>query len=403
MPANPRRIFLSVAEDSADIHAAALMRAARRSLPEARFEGLTGPRTRAEGAETVFDLASHAAMLGGVFGVLGRAVRAIDTAALRWCTHRPDLVVLVDSPELHLPMAKKAQRLGIPVLYYIAPQTWASREYRVRTLRRVVDHLACILPFEEAYFRSFGVKASYVGHPLFESLKAERPAADQVESLRGDDRPLVALLPGSRGHVISTMLPLQLAVAESMIRKGRDIRIAVSVADPARLESIRALVAGSGFNCRVHSRELPDTEPNGRQTARTAHLVVQDNASLLTAADLVLVASGTATLHVAHYRKPMIVMYDAGPLFGHGHRVVGRWIVHTPHLSLVNVLSGTRLVPEFMPSVPSAEAVARVASDLLTDRFWREEMVRGLDALVTPLESSAASLLVCALMRSLGA
>jgi lipid-A-disaccharide synthase len=120
-------------------------------------------------------------------------------------------------------------------------------------------------------------------------------------------------------------------------------------------------------------------------------VLVDDNASLLTAADLVLVASGTATLEVAYYRKPMIVVYDAGRLFGIGHRAIGRWLVHTPHLSLVNILAGRRVVPEFMPSVRSAEAVARLAADLLGDESWRAFMVRQIDETVRGLEGSRAS------------
>ena len=147
------RVFISVAEESADVHAAALVRAARERVPGVTFYGLTGPRLRELGVETVYDFTSHAAMLGGVLGVLGRAYRAVQEVERSWRRHRPDLVLLLDSPELHLRLAKKAHRLGIPVLYYIAPQTWAAREYRNRRIVRDIDRLACILPFEEEYFQ----------------------------------------------------------------------------------------------------------------------------------------------------------------------------------------------------------------------------------------------------------
>jgi lipid-A-disaccharide synthase len=146
---------------------------------------------RAAGAKTVVDFASNAAMLAGVFGLLGKGMRAIDAATLHWAEHRPDLVLLIDSGVLNLPLARRAHARGIPVVYYIAPQTWASREYRVRTLRRAVNRVACILPFEEEYFRSRGVNATFVGHPLFEWLASQSARSGVVAALRrstGDPR-----------------------------------------------------------------------------------------------------------------------------------------------------------------------------------------------------------------------
>ena len=163
------QVFISVCEDSADVHAAALVRAARERQPGVEFYGLTGPRLRELGVETVYDFASHAAMLAGVLGVVGRAYEAIRVVEQCWRQRRPDLVVLLDSPELHLKLAARAKRLGIPVLYYIAPQTWASRAYRKRQIVRDIDRLACILPFEEKYFKERGVNGVYVGHPMFDA------------------------------------------------------------------------------------------------------------------------------------------------------------------------------------------------------------------------------------------
>jgi len=384
-----RRVFISVAEDSADVHAASLLRRAGEMLPEYRFYGLTGPRMRAAGAETLYDFVSHAAMLSGAVSLVGRARAVLRTVERSWRENRPDLVVLLDSPELHLRMARRAKRLGLPVLYYIAPQTWASREYRHRQIARDVDRLACILPFEEEYFRRAGVRAEFVGHPLLEALADEKPDAELVRRLRGPDgpqaslaAPLLALLPGSRQHVIDAMLPRQLDVMRRLRSAGFTPRVAVSCAAAARLAQIQG---------HLHAANV------------TAKVVTDDNASLLTAADLVLVASGTATLHVAYYRKPMIVMYDAGRALYWPHRLLGRWFLKTPHLSLVNILAGARVVPEFMPFVRDTRRIARVAAQLLTDEAWRALMRRQLDALVRPLETSQASTRVGALIAELTA
>src|SRR5262249_35214740 len=145
---------------------------------------------------------ADAAMLTGVLSIVGKALRAVRAVEQAWRERRPDVVVLIDSPELHLKLATKAKSLGIPVLYYVAPQTWASREYRNRRIARDVDRLACILPFEERYFRRHGVNATYVGHPLFETLRGEVPKAHLIESLKRGEERIIALLPGSRKHVI---------------------------------------------------------------------------------------------------------------------------------------------------------------------------------------------------------
>ena len=374
------RIFISVAEDSADIHAAALLRAAARELPDCAFYGLTGPRMRAAGAATLADLTAHAAMLTGVFSVLGRAYRAIRIVERDWDAAPPSLAVLLDSPELNLRLARKAHARGIPVLYYIAPQTWASRPGRNRAISRIVDRLACILPFEEDYFRTAGIRTDYVGHPLFETLANERIEEQKVARLRIGSEPLIAILPGSRRHVIDAVLPLQLDVLEKMRRAGANVRAAISAVSEERAAQIRELLEQRGTN---------------------ATIVVAENAALLSAADLVLVASGTATLHAAHYRKPMVVMYETGRLLCTLYPLLGRFIVKTPHLSLVNILAGRRVVPEFMPFVRDTAEVARVAARLLTDVTWRKIMVEELDEIVRPLEKTEASTNVCGIIREM--
>jgi len=415
-PQAEARVFLSVCEESADVHAAALVRAARQQGYGWRFYGLTGPRLRALGVETVYDFASHAAMLAGVLGVVGRAYDAWRTVQRSWRAARPDLVVLLDSPELNLRLARLARRLGIPVLYYIAPQTWAARAYRNRQIVRDVDVLACILPFEEEYFqRAAGrrgaggqnaqgrrFQAEFVGHPLFETLRDERPIPETVEFLRqrAAGRPIVALLPGSRAHVVERMLPLQLEVIRQLRTTGHDVYAAISCAgEERRSQARRILATAAAGRAGFLAAEQKTGGPGGRDLG--IDLVAGDNASLLTAADVVLVASGTATLHVAWYRKPMVVMYDAGRLLYWPYRLFGRWVITTPHLSLVNVLAGACVVPEFMPFVRDVAAVATVTRQLLTDTTWRAWMQQQLERVVAPLANSAASARVCQRMAEL--
>ena len=165
-------IFISAAEPSADLHAAALIEATTAMCPSVRFVGVAGPRMVEAGCHAIFDMTRHAAMLLGVIGAVGRASRMmrISDECLRRFPFKA--AVVVDSPMLHLPLAGRAQAAGVPVLYYIAPQLWAWGAGRMHKLRNRVEAVAAILPFEEAYFRGQGVPATFVGHPLIERLAA---------------------------------------------------------------------------------------------------------------------------------------------------------------------------------------------------------------------------------------
>ena len=362
------------------MHAAALIRRAGELLPDCGFHGLTGPLMRAAGARSIGDLTRHAAMLGGIAGIKSVADRLRRRVLQSWRAERPDLVVLMDSSVFHLPLATEAKSMGLTVLYYIAPQTWASRRGRNRKLARDVDRVACILPFEEDYFRGVGVRAEYVGHPLFETLGGQEGDCDVIDRLREPGLPVVAVLPGSRAHVIREMLPLQLRVLRSMRAGGTRLTVAVSCQSEERYDQVRGLIASSGVEASV---------------------VAPDNASLLRACDLALVTSGTATLTVGHYRKPMVVMYHAGGALGPLYDLIGRYVLKTPHLSLPNILAGRRIVPEFMPFIRDVEGLARVAGRLLSDEAWRALMVRQLDETIGPLECSRASENVCGMIGRL--
>ncbi|MCG3128564.1 MAG: Lipid-A-disaccharide synthase [Phycisphaerae bacterium] len=375
-----RRIFVSVAEVSADVHAASLVRAARSLLPDCHFYGLTGPRMRDAGVESLGDLTAHAAMLAGAARSAHRAVAVRGVVEASWRRQPPDLVVLLDSSVFHLPLAAAAKKLRRRVLYYIAPQTWASRPYRNRQLARLVDHVACILPFEQEHFARHGVRATFVGHPLFEALRDEHPDAARVATLRGSPpsgATLVALLPGARTHVIDEVLPIQLDIVRRLRAEGRPVQAAISCHSPQSRAQIERHVDYAGI---------------------PAELVVDDNASLLTAADLVLVASGTATLHVAHYLKPMVVLYNVKLPLGPLYRRFGRLVVSTPHLSLLNILAAARIVPEFMPFVPDVDTVTRLVGRLIDDTAWRNFIVSSIERTIAPLETSNASANVCRLI-----
>lgn len=367
MPTGGPLIFISAAEPSADLHGAGLIRATLAICPNARFVGVAGPEMVQAGCEPVFDMTRHAAMLLGALRSAGRAARmmAICDAHLR--RYHFDGAVVIDSPMLHLPLAARAQAAGVPVMYYIAPQLWAWGSYRIHKLRNRCDHVAVILPFEEEYFRNLGVEATFVGHPLAEQVADNTVDEDVVQSIQMRGKPLVALLPGSRKHVVASILPGQLEVAQRITDVFPEAAFGVSVAN----SQVAPLIQSVSTSTRI------------RLTAYQSN-----HAELICAADLVLVASGTSTLEVALHERPMIVMYNSSRLFFH---LVGRWMIHTPYLSLPNILAGREIVPEFMPYYTSTRPIAERAIEWLRSGELLKTVACDLRRTVEPLRHTRAS------------
>jgi lipid-A-disaccharide synthase len=360
-------VFISAAEPSGDLHGASLIEAVRRRRPATRFVGLAGPRMQRAGCEVLYDLTRNSAMLLGVVGKLREGVELLCRVDRYLAEHRLDAAVMIDSPTLNLPFAHRAKARRLPVFYYVAPQVWAWAEYRVGKIRRRVDRLATILPFEEAFFRGHDIPAVYVGHPLFDSDAVREPDPRRVADLRQRGDPVVAILPGSRSHVIDEVLPGQLEVAAAVRRSFPRAAVLISAAHHEARSTIDAVLAGSAIQPAAIGEDTPE---------------------IIAAADLVLVASGTATLVVAAYRKPMIVMYNASQW---GYRLIGRHLITTPHLSLVNILAGRELVPEFMPYYTSTRPITDAALAILRSEERKQELTRQLDELITPIAKPGAA------------
>jgi lipid-A-disaccharide synthase len=245
------KIFLSTADASGDLHASALVRALRERIADVEVVGLGGERLEAAGLRPVVPQSELA--IGGLVEILSSAPRILKAyAALRRALRasRPDVCVLVDSPDLNLPLAAVARRLGVPVLYYIAPQVWAWRTGRVRKLRRRVDHIAVILPFEEQLLRAQGLPATFVGHPLVDRMaefrRSFRPAQEAAELSLDLERPVLGLLPGSRRNEIagnlSTLLEAAALLHESVPELQVQLLLAPTLADARPTELGRRII-----------------------------------------------------------------------------------------------------------------------------------------------------------------
>lgn len=317
-------------EPSGDAHAAALVDALRKMAPgvELDFFGATGPLMRKAGVQTIVD-SDELAIMGilEVARVLPKfldAFRKLKQAALE---RSPDAVVLVDWPEFNLRLASALHRRGVKVIYYVSPQLWAWRPRRINTVKRDIDLLLSILPFEAEWFKDRGVDhVEFVGHPLAGEVT---PRFGREEFCRRNDlnpaQPIISFLPGSRRKELQRILPPMLAAIERLASTRRDIQCAVVVAPSRTVEETRQIL----------------TQQNG---AGSIKLIQGQTREALAASDAAAVASGTATLEAALLQTPMVVVYKESPVNWH---TLGR-LITVSHFGLVNLVAGQEIAKELM-------------------------------------------------------
>lgn len=358
----PTCVFVSAGEPSGDLYAAELVNALKQSWPETAWFGCAGVRMRGAGVETIVDLASLAVV--GLVEVVAHIPRIYTEyrkllAEIR--RRRPEFVILTDSPDFHLRIAQRVKAMGIPVIYLVAPQAWAWRQGRARQMSRTLDRLLCLFPFEEPWYRERGVNARYIGHPL---ARLVRPKYKKTEWMERHGvsaaRPLVALCPGSRVGEMSRHLDI-VAAACRLIPEAQFV-----LAMPAGFQKR----AGAGF---FKERNLP----------QSIQLIEGETWDALAHSDLALVASGTVTVEAALLGTPMVTYYKVSGLSWK----LGRWLVRVPHLTMVNLIAGRRVVPELMQNEMTAERLAAEASRLLSDGSAREQMRRELGLVGAKLAS----------------
>jgi lipid-A-disaccharide synthase len=271
------------------------------------------------------------------FGTLGRLVRAFRLLRRFLREQRPDLVILIDYPEFNLLLARSAKRLGVPVFYFIGPQVWAWRPGRVRTIRRLVDRMALVFPFEPALYNEERPMAEFVGHPLLDVVAPTRPPAETRarHGLPPSGR-VLALLPGSREKEVEHLLPPMVAAAETLRREGWQPILALA----PNLEP--------DLPARVLGRDI------GFPVARG------DTYDVVAAADAVVVASGTATLETALLARPMVIVYRVAMLT----YLVARLLVRLPNIGMPNIVLGRSVFPELIQGRVRPEAIAAAVREI---------------------------------------
>jgi lipid-A-disaccharide synthase len=335
-------IFISTGEASGDMHGAKVADALRRQREDCRVVGMGGGKMRAAGVEIVVDNAELGVV--GLWEVLahGRAIwRAYRTVKAWLSAERPDVVVLVDYPEFHFQVARLAKRLGLRVVYYISPQIWAWRRGRVRTLARLVDQMIVILPFEVELYRSAGVPCEFVGHPLLD-VPSTSPERSTIRAQWGcsSSQMVIGLFPGSRRTEVRRHLPVILAAAERLHREWPTLTFVLGQAPTIPNEDITRALAGS---------VVPVMIERGESNA------------ILSAADAVIVASGTITLQAALLQTPMVIIYKVTPLTW----LAAQLLVRVPFAGLPNLIEGEAIVPELLQHQATPAAVAEVLAQWL--------------------------------------
>lgn len=347
----PTPILLSAGEVSGDMYAARLAKALQERASVSLF-GLGGTRMREAGVDLVADNSEVAVV--GISEVIHRLPalrramrRLVHEAELR----KPPLAIMVDFPGFHLRLARKLRWRGIRNVYFVCPQFWAWRPWRVRLVQRRFAKALCIFPFEEDFYRNAGVPAQFVGHPLVGHVKARVSRAEFFRTHHLDARPLIALLPGSRPGELAYHLPV-IAEACRLLQRQRAVQFVVA--------------AALDLDLAPWAAEL------GKQV--TIRVVQGDTYDALTAADVAVVSSGTATIETALLGTPMVVIYRLSPVTA----FLAKPLVRTPFFAMVNLVAGRRVVPELIQKDFTAERLAAEVSHLLDSADTRETMRQGL-------------------------
>ncbi len=342
------RIAIVAAEISGDFLGAGLMRALKERVHEVRFEGVGGPRMIAEGCRSLVPMERLSVMgLVEVLGHLPELLRIRRSLRERFLADPPDVYIGVDAPDFNLGLEARLRRGGVPTVHYVSPTVWAWRPGRVKTLRRAVDLMLSIFPFETEHLQGQGVNTRYVGHPLADEIPLHSDRAAARRRLALDvDATLVALLPGSRMGEVARLAEPFLRAALWLRERRPGCRFAIPCASPRIRQQVEAEIA------RI-APGLPLLLTDGR--AR----------EVMTAADTVLTASGTATLEGLLVKRPMVVAYRLQPLTY--WLVRGLRLVKVAHVAMANLLAGRELAPELIQGASTPQALGAAVLDFLDD------------------------------------
>lgn len=359
--------MLVVGEASGDLHGAHLVKSLYQRDPTLEIFGVAGEGLKRAGVKVIFDVAQLTGMgfaeLVGSLKTLWQAYRHLQRVLRE---ERPNLLILIDFPEINLRLARLAKELQIPVLYYISPQVWAWRRRRIQKIARWVDRMAVVFPFEVPLYEREGVRVSFVGHPLLDVVHPTQPReATLIQYGLEPSRTTIALLPGSRRREVLYHLPPMLEAADRLSRQ-MEVQFILIRASTVERRDLEGMLAQA-------SAKVPIAEGN--------------TYNVLHACDLAWAASGTATLETALMLRPMVIVYRLAWLtYG-----LARWLVRVNHIGMVNIIAGETVVPELIQADVTAGRIVVESQAILQDSDLRQRIVKKLAAVREKLGSPGAA------------
>lgn len=329
-------------EASGDMHGARLVRAIKKRSPEAFVFGVGADAMQGEGARIIVDSRELSVVgLTEVISKLATIYRAMGLVKKSLHRLRPDLLILIDFPDFNFRVAAVAKKLKIPVLYYISPQIWAWRQNRVKKIKRLVDHMAVILPFETSFYRDHGVPVTFVGHPLLDRIPT---AVDHESKCSDSEKPVIGLLPGSREKEVTTLLPVMLQAAQRISHSLPAAKFLVSCSTSIEEDLLEAIFRQYTGSLDVSIIKGP-VEPIFKESC------------------VLVGASGTVTLEAALYGTPTIIVYKVSPL----SYWLGKRLIKVDFIGLVNLIAKKQLMPELIQEDASPQTIAETVIRMLSE------------------------------------
>ncbi len=314
------KFFVITGEASGDLHASFLIKEIKKRLPESRFFGIGGKKMKDEGVKLFFHIEKISVVgFWEAFMKVGNIRKILRSIVEKMRNMKPDALILVDFPGFNLRLAPFAKNLGIKVIYYITPQVWAWGGWRLRSMYKNIDLALVIFPFEERIFSSYGIKTSFVGHPILDemSLKKSKELFCKEHAL-SPEKPIIALLPGSREGEIKRILPIMLLISKEIKKRRSDVQFI--------LPTISEVMEGF----------LPDK--------RDIRIIYDETSDGIHVADTALAASGTVTLETAFLGTPSVIIYKISILT----YLIIKWLIKLPYIGLVNIVRGKKIIPEYI-------------------------------------------------------
>ena len=346
-----KSVFIVAGEASGDQHAANLVKHLRALDEQIQFRGMGGDNMRAAGVDTLVDIAELAVV--GIVEVLasyGKLKAALNTLKQALRESPPDLLILVDYQEFNQRLAAYAKSIGVRVLFYISPQVWAWRPKRVYKMGKIVDHMAVIFPFEVPLYEQAGVPVTFTGHPLVDDISPDKTTQQARRLLGLDDQLTIGLFPGSRKVEIARLLPVQLEAAALLRQQYPKAQFVLPLAST------------------IGREQLQPFQPQLEQLK--VHIIENNMHDVIQACDVIIVTSGTATLEIGLYAKPMVIVHKIAPL---SYWILRR-LVKLEHIGLVNIVPGKPIVKEYIQHEATPQNIAGEVRHILEDARYNQTM-----------------------------